>query len=97
MHPTTDHEQLFSSFYPASSDDRQPYMPNTRGRRTNTPDRAGRNHHMDNSVRTEAYSNRYEVTGTIRRLQEDRHSEEDYDGYCSSPADGNGSRRNSSD
>ena len=29
------------------------------------------------------YPNRYEVTGTIRRLQEDRHSEEDYDNYYS--------------
>jgi hypothetical protein len=50
---------------------------------------------MDNSVRAEAYLNRYAMMGTITRLQ-DRHSEEGYDGYCS-PADGYGSHHNSSD
>ncbi len=96
MPPTSDHEQLFSRFDPTRSDDRNAYIPNTRGHRTNTPDRAGRNCHMDNSVRTDAYLDRYEMTGTITRLQEDRHSMAGYYSYPS-PVDGYGSHRNSSD
>ncbi len=89
MPPTSDHEQFFYRFDPTSSDDYHAYTPNTRGRRINTPNRAGRNRHMNNSVRAEAYLDRYAMTGTITRLQ-DRHSEEGYGGYCS-PADGYGS------
>ncbi len=96
MPPTSDHEQLFSRFDPTHSDDCNAYMPNTRGHHTNTPDRAGRNPHMDNSVRADAYLDRYEMTGTITRLQEDRHSEEGYYSYPS-PVDGYGSHCNSAD
>jgi hypothetical protein len=69
MPPTSDHEQFFYRFDPTSSDDdRHAYTPNTRGRRTNTPDRAGRNLHMDNSVRAEAYLDRYAMMGTKTSL-----------------------------
>ena len=82
MPPTSEHEQFFSRFDPTHSNDRNVYnMPNIGGNRTNTPSRAGRNpRNMSNSVRAEACLDRYEMTGTITMLQDDRNSgDEGYD------------------